>query len=299
MVRSRWAMTMTLLFVSSFAHGEESEHEAAAAMRRGMAAFARGDAEAALVEYARAKHLAPRANLPYRYAAEAHQALGHWAEAIGELEGYLSIKNDVADADLVRRKIVLLRAERLPGRLRIRANASHVTVTWDDQPEQVRAVPTVLSLAPGDHMVRVRGTDFDVRKKVHVVGDVETQWDIANIAATSTEDASRREPTPNRVVPLAILGGGVVLVVASAATDLFVLGPAVDRSREASSTGAADASSLRDDASSLRTGVTAGYVVGAVAVAAGGIWLWRIARPNTTSTSIRLRAGGFIAEGRF
>src|SRR5262249_12897445 len=49
----------------------DDEEEARNAIRRGFAASALGDTEGALREYESAKKLAPKANAPYRYAAEA------------------------------------------------------------------------------------------------------------------------------------------------------------------------------------------------------------------------------------
>src|SRR3954454_18426042 len=85
------------------------DDEALAAMRRGVAAFGRGDAEEALREYESAKRAAPVANMPYRYAAEALVSLHRYRDAVESLEGYLAKKPDVGDADEVRAQIARLR----------------------------------------------------------------------------------------------------------------------------------------------------------------------------------------------
>ena len=84
----RSALAFALLLV---AHpiAAADENSARDAVRRGMAAFARGDAQAALLEYEAAKQLAPDANAPYLFAAEALAALGRWPDVVANLEEYL------------------------------------------------------------------------------------------------------------------------------------------------------------------------------------------------------------------
>jgi tetratricopeptide (TPR) repeat protein len=97
---------------SAWAQGSPSdvEGEAKAAMKRGMAAFARRDAEAALAEYKKAQKLVPDANLPHRYAAEALVELERYEEAVQEYETYLRIKPDVSDAAEVQKRMDHARA---------------------------------------------------------------------------------------------------------------------------------------------------------------------------------------------
>ena len=100
---------MALLLGARVAHADDAE-AARAAMRRGMTALDRGDASAALEEYALAKRLVPAANAPFYYSAEALVRLGRWREAVENLEQYLGKDEKVSDADRVRERIAKLRA---------------------------------------------------------------------------------------------------------------------------------------------------------------------------------------------
>ncbi len=135
---------------------EEAEH----AMERGVAAMDHGDPEAALAEYRRAESLLPDANLPYRFAGEALEALKRWPEAIASYDTYLRIKADVKDAQAIRDRIADIRARHVEGTLDVDCTPAGASVTIDDAASPIGATPVHdVHLIAGEHAVRVAAPD--------------------------------------------------------------------------------------------------------------------------------------------
>jgi tetratricopeptide (TPR) repeat protein len=273
-----------------------------AAMRRGVAAFGRGDAEEALREYEAAKLAAPLANAPYRYAAEALVALGRYREAVENLEAYLAKKSDVSDASDVALEIARIRAERFPARARIASNVAGAEVVVDGES---RGVVSTLETTPGKHVVELRASGHEPASRVvTLVSDQETSLSFA----LPVIGASNGEPPPVVERPGAwptvgwvIAGVGAATLVTSAVIDAGVLGPKVSDYRSAADRGDPAARSLRDDARTLQTVTLVGYVASGVLIA-GGIALVILAPRGsrvTVAPTVSASATGIVAISHF
>lgn len=259
---------------SAPAHADD-EDDARAAMMRGIAAFGRGQADAALAEYEAAKKLAPKANAPYRYAAEALVALGRHAEAVENLEAYLRKNASVSDAQEVREKIARIKADFYPARLAIHADAPDAIVLVDDE---LKGAPRTIELRPGRHHIEVRAPGrASATQDVMLVGDRDATL-VLTLSPEDTPPAThvivpetsvQTFPTPWRTLGWVGVGLGAAAVVTGAVLDLAVLGPKVDDYDAASAKGDVGARDLRDSASTLQTTVLVTYVAGGV-LAAGG-----------------------------
>src|SRR5688572_17764802 len=104
------ALGTMLVLQASAGRADDTEDEARTAMRRGLQAYAEGDAEAALAEYETAKRLAPAANAPYFHAGEALAKLGRWREAVESFEAYIAKDPTVSDSAAVKDRIASIRA---------------------------------------------------------------------------------------------------------------------------------------------------------------------------------------------
>lgn len=269
----------------------DDEDDARAAMRRGVAAFGRGDAEAALAEYETAKRLAPQANAPYRYAAEACLVLGRFRDAVANLEAYLAKTPSVSDAVQVREKIGRIKAEHYLARLRVDAAAPGATVKVDDE---AKGPPGRLEIAPGRHHVEVSAPGFaPSAEDVTLVGEQET---VASFKLEPEQPApppsvpspsTSPSPSPWRTVGWIATGVGAATLVTTFIVDVAVLGPKVSDYQSAADRGDESARGLRDDAEGLRTGVFVGYVAGGL-LAAGGAALILFAPPTTRSARLRI-----------
>ncbi len=174
---------------------------ARAAMHRGVAAFGRGDAEAALAEYESAKKLAPEANAPCLYAAEALIQLQRWGLAIENLETYLQKNPSVSDAEDVRARIAKLRAERLPGRLRVSVDAPSATISIDGKPS---GGPATFELSPGKHTVEAQAPNRRPQtSEIVVVGDVEVPLTFDLVAGDPIDTTPKPPPATSSGI-----GGG-------------------------------------------------------------------------------------------
>lgn len=249
----------------------DSEQEARSAMRRGVAAFGRGDAEKALEEYESAKRLVPNANAPYLYAAEALMALARWEEAVRNLEGYLAKSPAVSDRDDVRTRIARIRAEHYPGRVTIAADVAEATVTFDGES---RGTARTLEARPGRHRVELRAPAHEtVVQEVDVVGDREVALTFALPEERRTEAPptapSSSAASPWRTAGWITAGAGATVLLVTTVVDAAVLGPKIDDYRAAADRGDPSARELHDDATGLRSLAIAGYVTGAVVTAAG------------------------------
>src|SRR5262249_10283078 len=109
----------------------DDKSEAREAVKRGLQAFSRGDAQAAIAEYELAQRIVPDANLPYRYSAEAYARLERWPEAIKNFERYLALKPDVSDADEVRARIEEIRSKHIDGTVRLSSDPTGADVFVD------------------------------------------------------------------------------------------------------------------------------------------------------------------------
>jgi len=277
----------------------DDEEEARAAMRRGVTAFGRGDAVQALTEYETAKRLAPRANAPHLYAAEARVALGRYAEAIVDLEAYLAKNPNVSDAADVRARIAKLRAEHLPARVKVVADAPDATLVIDGTDS---GVPREVAIAPGRHRLEVRAPSREpVARDVEVVGDTDATFVFSLPRALALEPAAALRPAapgsqtsgPLSTIGWVAFGVGAATLGAAFVIDAAALGPAVSEYRAAADRGDAAARELRDDASSLRAATVTGYVAGGV-LAVGGLALVLFAPRTAQSSDSRNGAGRIV-----
>lgn len=264
------------------AGAKSPEDEARAAMREGLAAFDRGDFEAALERYETAKRLVPNANAPYFFAAKALEKLGRFREAITNLELYLAKDPTVSDAAQVKDHIASLRAEHLPGRLSVHTNvaADDVLVLVDGK--GVGRGEAVIEVTPGPHRVEARAPRRSaVSKDISIASDEEASLTLAFADASppppppivtppdTTPPPPSAEPFPWRTVGWITGGVGVATVATSFVVDVALLGPKVDDFKRAYENLDERAGTLRTEVDHLQTGVAIGYVVGGVLIASG------------------------------
>jgi tetratricopeptide (TPR) repeat protein len=284
-------MAMSLVTSTAYADPTTDDEGARAAMRRGVAAFGRGDAEQALAEYEAAKRLVPHANAPYLYAAEALVVLERYPEAVENLERYLAKNPGVSDGDDVRGRIARIKAQHFPGRLRIVANSADAVVLVDGEP---RGSVRQLELKPGKHRVELRATAHEpLTQEIDVVGDRE-----ATLVFTFADERTGESPvmvppqptfphtvaSPWRTVGWVVTGAGATALVVSFIVDAAALGPKIADYRAAADRRDPAARTLHDDVGSLRGDIIAGYVTGGILTAAGlGIVLFG---PRTTTVAV-------------
>lgn len=267
------AAALAIAAWSQPAHADDEE-AARAAMLRGVAAFGRGQAEAALAEYEAAKKLAPNANAPYRYAAQALVGLGRHSEAVENLEAYLKKNASVSDAQEVRDKIAKIKADFYPARVEVVADAPDAIVRVDGA---ARGAPGKMELEPGKHRIEVRAPGRAMSAQdVTLIGDRDATFTFAlqpeeapSIAPAVMPPAPRYEATPWPTIGWIGVGVGGALVVTGLVLDLAVLGPKVDEYDTAAAKGDPNARDLRDSASGLQTAALVTYIAGGV-IAAGG-----------------------------
>jgi tetratricopeptide (TPR) repeat protein len=254
------------------------ENAAREALRRGMAAYARGDAEGALAEYETAKRLAPLANAPYQFAAQALESLGRWPEVVANLEQYLAKNPNVSNAGQIRARIAKVRADHFPGHLRIDGHAG-AALTIDGESRGV--LPAKVDLLPGKHRVEVADAGT---KDVTIKGDeeaalvfddkVEPQAPPASPPPAPPPAVHRSSPSssasPYRTLGWILAGTGAATLITSFIVDLAVLGPKIDDYEAAADQHDPRARQLRDEAAGLRTGLVIGYAAGAILAAGGG-----------------------------
>jgi tetratricopeptide (TPR) repeat protein len=290
------AVFATLSVAPSSARADD-EDEARAAMHRGVAAFGRGEADVALREYELAKRLAPAANAPYRYAAEALLALGRHRDAVENLETYLAKNPSVSDASEVRARIATIRAEHFPARVRITVDAPDAVVDID---EQRRGPPATFELAPGKHRVAVSAPGrATTSQDVTLVGDAETAMVISLPIEAPRPDPVGPGPAigpggedrgdggiPWKTVGWVTLGVSAATLLTTTIVDAAVLGPKITDYEAASNRGDPSARELRSDAEGLKTGVLVSYVVGGI-LAASGASLVLFAPRDTRAAAVR------------
>jgi tetratricopeptide (TPR) repeat protein len=268
------ALALVLSVRPAFAEPTEAEIEAKAAMKRGIAAFAKRDAETALAEYRTAERLVPDANLPHRYAAEALVELERYEEAIQEYETYLRIKPDVSDAAEVKQRMEKARAK-LDGTLDVRSSPPGASVYLDGAVAPAGTTPlTGLKVRRGSHVLVLRLTD---RKEVTLSPTVrggETLSLSANFAdapAPSTpRDSRSTEPSnPSKTLGWVALGVGGAVLATAFVIDAFVLPSTFDKLDDKRSRDDPSAGSTLSQARHLQTISIVGYVAGGVVTATG------------------------------
>jgi len=270
----------------------DAEDDARSAMRRGVSAFGRGDAEAALAEYEAAKRLVPTANAPYRYAAEALSSLGRWPEAVKNLEAYLAMSPGVSDGADVADRIARIKAEHYPSHVRIVADADGALVSVDGDD---RGAPGSLDLPPGRHRIAVRAPSrASAAQEVTLVGDRDATLVFALPPAPPPKSAASEPPAPEppasprwRTAGAITFGVGAATFVTALVLDLALVGPAVSDYRAAADRADPAARDLRDDASSLQTAVLVTYVASAVLTLAGGSAFLLAPRQPASNASLR------------
>lgn len=277
-------------------------------MERGIAAFGKGDSATALYEYERAMQLVPKANLPYRYAAEALLQLDRPRAAIDYLEKYLALNPNVSDAAAVRARIEGLRRERLPGKVLVQASMPGASVRVDHGPLQ--KVPCEVELAPGEHVLSLeRDGHMTTEEHVRVVGGtkVEAQLKVGpRIENTPPGPGPMRETPKSGSSPVVVatalsLGGvGVLTLAASGVLDATLLRGKLSDLDAASRRGDVNLAEVKSDAASARTGVITGYVVGAVfAAVSGALLVWQWTRPPQSHSKTSRRHELFPFSGTF
>jgi tetratricopeptide (TPR) repeat protein len=198
------------------------EREAVAAMEQGVALFGQGDAQGALAKYERAKQLAPNANAPYRYAAEAELALDRPRRAVENLEQYLAKNPAVSDADDVRSRIARIRVERYPAILRIECDAPGARARFDGGAAWA-SLPVLREVRPGQHVVTVVADGHDaVTRTFDLLGDTQVRWDVTLIARPAT-DMPTRAAIPWRTLGWVGAGVGGAGLITVAVLDATVL----------------------------------------------------------------------------
>jgi tetratricopeptide (TPR) repeat protein len=289
-----WALVLTA--TNAFAQApSDAEAEAKAAMKRGIAAFARRDAETALAEYRKAERLVPDANVPHRYAAEALVELERYEDAIEEYETYLRIKPDVSDAAEVRKRMENARAK-IDGTVDVRSTPAGAAVLVDGASAKAGDTPlTGLKLKQGSHTIVLRLPD---RKDVvlsPVVRGGETLALEAHFSDASVREGHR---SMRSTLGWVALGTGGAVLGAALVVDVFVLSSAFNTfedKRRVDDPSAADALS---HARHLQVAAVVGYAAGGVLAATGAVLLlW----PGKTDAPVKagVGLGGAVVSGRF
>jgi tetratricopeptide (TPR) repeat protein len=267
---------------------DQAQASAREAMKRGIAAFARGDAAAALERYREAEELVPEANGPYRYAAEALLKLNRYTEAIESLEKYLELRPNVSDAGDVRALIAGIKAEHLPGKVEVTSTPAAALLYVDASTSSVGTAPAQLTLDPGEHSLRAEAVGYaNAVVKIHVVGSVTT-----GVAMTLVP-----LPRPRQGLSLTAWGGvatatGSAVLVAAVIVDVAFLGPAINDFRAAARAGASNADSLESKASTLRAVAAGGYVLGAASALTGATLLIVGGRRHASSVALGVWGAG-------
>ncbi len=289
--------TALVIVLASHSARADDEQAAAEAMRRGVAAYAQGDATAALAAYEEAKRLAPAANVPFLYAAEALLHLQRYPEAVASLEQYLAKNPGVSDAADVKARIAQLRREQFPGHIRIESSVPATRVTIDGAP-RAEALPSIIDLPPGKHtVVWVSDGYRSESRDIVVVGDTQST-EGATLTANPpppppdpprTHDEGAKQTPLVRTIGFVAAGAGSATLATAFVLDLTALKQKTDDFNRARNAGDPSAVGLQGDARGLRTGVAATYIVGGV-LAAGGITLVLLSPRNGAAVSLTPQA---------
>jgi tetratricopeptide (TPR) repeat protein len=293
------AVAETPTFAQTAPRTEQSpESEARSAMQTGITLFGRGDAEGALREYERAKRLVPKANLPYRYAAEALVALGRHREAVDNFRGYLEKNPTVSDAETVRRRIAELEERLSRGVLSLRATVVGALARVDDH--EPTLLPHDFSLSVGEHKVVVEHEGYlRLEQRIEVVAGKREELLVSLVAEPKTTrhpEPPLETPKPTRTTTVWPTVGAVGIAVGAttfvvgAIVDATALGAKFDAVDAAARVGDSRLESLQDETRGMRTGVQVTYVVGLVTLVAGAAVL--LFAPHHVDTTSRSAARG-------
>jgi tetratricopeptide (TPR) repeat protein len=276
------------------AEGDNAEVEAKAAMKRGINAFARHDAEAALAEYKKAEKLVPDANVPHRYAAEALVELDRYEEAIQEYETYLRIKPDVSDASEVRQRMESARAK-IDGTVDVRSSPSGAAVFVDGSSTKAGTTPlTGLRLHQGSHTIVLSLPD---RKDV-VLSPLVRSGETVALAANFADRAEAGRPSRLKTVGWITLGAGAALFATAVVVDTLVLSSAFDTFEDKRRVDDPSASDALAHAKHLQVVTVVGYLAGG-ALAATGLALVLWPRKSDTTLKAGVSLGGATLSGTF
>jgi tetratricopeptide (TPR) repeat protein len=296
--------TTSALAQTSSPTGAEAEGEAKAAMKRGLAAFARRDAETALAEYKKAERLVPDANVPHRYAAEALVELERYEEALQEYETYLRIKPDVSDAGEVQKRMENVRT-RLDGTVDVHSSPSGASVFVDGSSSKAGVTPiSGLKLRRGSHTILLQLSG----KKDVVLSPVVRGGESLSLSASfggASSEPSHDEGTTStdgsktlRTVGWVGLGAGAVVLAGAFVIDAFLLSSAFDTFEQKRSVDDPGAGDQLSRARTLQTMAIVGYAVGgALAVTGATLVLW----PRKSNAPVKASAslGGVTLSGSF
>ncbi len=278
-------------------------------MKRGLAAFARHEVEAALAEYKKAQKLVPDANLPHRYAAEALVALERWEEAIQEYETYLRIKPDVSDAVEIRRRMDSARAK-IDGTIELTSSPPGATVFIDGGATKAGVTPIAgLKLRRGPHTIVLQ---LSGRRDVVLSPTVKGGESLA-LAANFAEPTQHAEtpviPAHDALRPADTSKtrttiGGIALGLGGAALgttlvlDGIVLPSKLDSFEDKRRADDPTAGETLSDARTLQTVTIVGYAAGA-ALAATGLALVLWPRKSDAPLKGGVGLGGALVTGTF
>lgn len=283
-----------------------ADDEARAAIKRGLAAYARHEPDNALAEFKRASELVPDANQPHRYAAEALVELERYEEAIDEYQRYLAIKPDVSDADEIKKRIEETRAK-LTGTVTITSSPAGASVFVDNAASPAGTTPLAgLKLARGPHTLTVRlagKKDVILSPVVRGGTNVALACDFTEPgSASKTPEAPPAPPPPKGKSPAGwiVLGAGAAIGLGTFAVDAFVLKPKVDDFDAQRNAGDPAALDTQSTIATTKTLLLIGYGVSIVTMIVGTtILLW----PSKSSTAIAPALGpghgGVSLTGRF
>lgn len=255
---------------------EERETEARTLVRRGLAAHARGEHEAALADYEQAAALVPDANLPWLYRAEALRALGRADAAVAAYERYLAMDAMVVDAAAVRSRIEELRAKRR-GTAIVRTTPNGANVRDEDLGTMLGQTPLTVLLAQGRHRLAIVRAGFVTQHLELDVVAAETQHHALVLVAVQPTRAHSASPCRGRRVGGVVLGGvGLAGLAIGAFLDAAVAGAARSDFQVARDSGDnAAAATANDRYQSAGLGAGTAYVLGsALTVAGGAVALW-------------------------
>jgi tetratricopeptide (TPR) repeat protein len=247
-----------------------TEELARQAVRRGFAAFARRDAEAALAEYRKATELVPTANLPYRYAAEALVELERYEEAITSYERYLALKPDVSDAPEIRVRIEAAREKR-KGTVRVVSSPAGALVFVDGTAVSGIRTPAMLDLQRGVHSIVLKlPAHQNVTLTPRVLGGDSQDLSCTLPVLAGMSVSSHRTSS---LAGGALLAGGLALTAVTFAVDAFVLRPMIADFDAQRSTGNSEALDTQRNAATMQAILLGSYIASAVLSLAGTVLL--------------------------
>lgn len=282
-----------------------ADDEARVAIKRGIAAFARHEPEAALAEFKRASELVPDANQPHRYAAEALVELERYEEAIDEYQRYLAIKPDVSDADDIKKRIEETRAK-LTGSVTITSSPAGASVFVDNASAPAGTTPLAgLKLSRGPHTLTVRlagKKDVVLSPVVRGGTNVALACDFTELGPGSKAPAAPAPPPPRGKSPVGwiVLGAGAAIGLGTFAADAFVLKPKVDDFDAQRTAGDPAARDTQTSIATTKTILLVGYGVSIVTMIVGTtILLWPSKSTTAIAPNVGPTHGGLEITGRF